>query len=357
MKQKLTHLPLEPLKARYTSHLHQWEQKAFSRNFDVQQITPQVDGVSIDIMQGRVLDSVNRPRYAMAQIDHLLRNTSGRSYGKLYFSDFYHPGIDALAYSRREFTAYAYCWAQTFDCYDFTRDMVGWMRPWEYMALNIYSKVFVACPELRDLIIAAVPMLDDKIIDVGLPFDSNAVRSVIDPEKAPAEPIHCVYTSRMDMEKNPGMFLSLARHCPEYTFAICTGHNDLYGTDTDAIEYAKQLEAQGKLKIYRGLDKSEYYAILSRSHVQFNSASQDWISFTLLEALTFGCRPLYPNFRSFPAALNYSPEFLYAPHDLHDAIEHLRYLLENPSVDFAYREAVLSKHDSTLSFIADTIDD
>src|ERR1043166_1220850 len=174
----LIHLPLEAYKERYTEVLSDWETEAFEqRGFEIEQINPAADPqVKMNIQTGEVLDSVNRPLYAFKQMTELMRKIEGSPRAqKIYFSDFFTPGLEALPYSRSPYQAYAFLWAQTFDMYDFTNPMVDWMRPWEYMAFSIYNKVFVATELLKELITIAIPQAEQKIEVVGLPFNSKKV--------------------------------------------------------------------------------------------------------------------------------------------------------------------------------------
>jgi glycosyltransferase involved in cell wall biosynthesis len=355
MKETLTHLPLERYRQRYSENLADWELSAFSKKFDVTTVTPGDPTLVMDIHTGSVLDSTARPVWAMKQVLELL-HSPGVDLGKLYLSDFYHPGLDALAYSGRRFEASAFCWAQTFDIFDFTRSMVNWMRPWELTALNVYKKTFVASTGLADLIFASIPGLDaNRLSVVGLPFNSEAVKGLWDIKEVPPEPIDCVYTSRWDKEKQPLLFLELVDRNPNLKFAVCTGWHDVRGTDTAALQRLAYMRTHAKnLTVYTGLTKGRYYAILSRSRVQLNTALQDWVSFTLLEALTFGCQPLYPNFRSFPEALDYETDFMYRPSDVADANKKLRYILDN-NLSFPKRQVILDHHDRALDRIAEEI--
>ena len=353
MKQDLICLPLEKYQARYTQFLQQWEKTAFEEKFNVKFFeghTPQV----LPINSGRVLDSINRPLTALAQVSELLMNHQAYSLGKLYFSDFFHPGLEALAYSGIKFTASCFLWAQSFDWFDFTSepDMLRWMRPWEVMAFEIYSRIFVAHPLLKELICSALPHVSDKIIVVGLPFNSKQVLSQLDTKNIPAESYSVVYTSRWDNEKNPQMFVDLVKNNPDLKCVVCTGRESLTGSAIKAIEEAHVLEEAGKLKIYRGCSKALYYGVLTRSRIQLNTSFQDWISYTLLEALTFGCLPMYPNHRSFPSTLNYDQEVLYIPLNQHSMESKIRSMLEKNPSSYKYRDQILASNDSALSVIA-----
>lgn len=351
--EKMFHLPLEPYKQRYTENLHRWEEEAFKKKFPkYQKIMPDVE--SLNISSGSVLDTNSRPTWCLKQIETLL-NSNDPDLGVLYFSDFYTSGLDALAYSKRGFKSASFCWAQTFDIFDFTyldKRTLTWMRPYELMAMSIYDVFFVASEELKNIIVGMYPAMEERVEVVGLPFNSKDVSSILAEAETTFDPIDVVYTSRWDVEKNPSVFLDLVEARDDLKFAVCTGWDTLRGTDGEAINRALRLEAKGKLTIHKSLDKPTYYSILEVSNVQFNCALQDWVSFTLLEALTMGCTPLYPNFRSFPETLMFKTDYLYAPGIAQDAMEKLDYALENP---FPATDAILSYHDGALSRISSTL--
>jgi glycosyltransferase involved in cell wall biosynthesis len=346
----LLHLPLEKYQSRYTELLADWETEAFVKaKFKPTKIEPKEDSAVLNIITGEVLDSIQRPRYAMAQMMELLARPDF-DFGPIYFSDFFHPGLEALPYSRRSFKAFSFLWAQTFDQYDFTTRMVEWMRPWEVMAFDIYSLVFVAHPVLKDLIVSAIP--NARVEVVGLPYNSTSVSKLWDKSFLPSEEYDVVYTSRWDYEKDPSVFVSLVDSRPDLSFAICTGLPELKGSDVGAIQAIQRLaQTRQNIRIYTNLSKGQYYSVLARSKVQFNCAMQDWVSFTLLDALTYNCRPLYPCFRSFPDTLCYSFNNLYAPGSSTDANKKLDRLLSEP-VNKDLRWRILQLHDSALDSIA-----
>jgi hypothetical protein len=356
LRPKLNHLPLEGYQARYTEMLASWEQRAFGQQFNVQRILPSQTQTAMAITTGEVLDSVNRPVWAMQQVCELLKQAP--VLGPVWFSDFFHPGLEALPYSRASYRAFSFCWAQSFDKYDFTTQFMSWMRPWEIMAFSIYEKVFVACPLLKELIATAIPEVEHRIEVVGLPFNSHDVFKRLG-RVAEVREIDCIYSSRFDKEKNPNFFLDLVESDDQgLKFAICTGHPQLKGTDSAAVRRANTLAQKGKLRIYENCTKEQYYQALSSAKVQINTAKQDWVSFTLLEALTFGCMPLYPNFRAFPETLFYNQDHLYNPEELGSAQVKLMTLLDSPPNERQfqdYRTSILNLHDGTLDRIAASI--
>src|SRR4051794_17395725 len=98
--QKLTHLPLEKYKERYTENLADWEKKVFSDYFEYRAVEPSGGNTAINIRTGEVLDANTRPFWCLQQMASLLETVPVEGYGKLYFSDFYTSGLDALAYSQ-----------------------------------------------------------------------------------------------------------------------------------------------------------------------------------------------------------------------------------------------------------------
>jgi hypothetical protein len=356
-------MPLEPYKARYTELLHGWEEHIFKTAFPTQyeKIIP-FEQKAADINIGSVVDSRLRSKWSLGQNSVLLDRLDDLKGADLYYSDFFAPGIDAMMYSSgmcntalKPFKAYSFLWAQTFDIFDFTVKQINWMRPWEIAAFEFYDGIFVACPDIKDRILSALgPAVDSKVHVLGLPFDSKAVKAVLQPENLSVDTYDCAYTSRWDTEKNPGIFLELVEANKSLQFVICTGHNELRGTAVGdikrAIAYSKKRGSNLTIRV--GLSKADYYGILARTRVQFNCALQDWVSFTLLEALCFGCEPLYPNFRSFPEALLYSEPNLYTPGSVSSASNKLADLLRNRTASFIERKEILDYHDLTIQRIA-----
>lgn len=357
MNQRLWHLPIERYRQRYTEWLDKAEKRAFKSKFNLSTIRPRKEDASavIDIRAGQVLDQFNRPLWSLAQISRLIEESSS-SPGKAYFSDFYTPGLDAVAYSGLKLDVCSFMWAQTFDRFDFTQKHINWMRPFEVMAFEIYKKVFVAHEMLADLTISAIPQAESKIEVVGLPFNSKLVRGLLDPDEIPSDEYDVAYTSRWDTEKNPGMFLDLVESRTDLSFVVCTGHPDLLGSDSQAITRAKRVVSKGKnLTVFSDCTKGRYYAVLSKCRVQFNASLQDWVSFTLLEALTFGCSPLYPNTRSFPDTLQFYEPSLYIPFTVESAQDKLETLLTTPFPK-SLASDILNYHDGTLGRITKHIE-
>ena len=83
---------------------------------------------------------------------------------------------------------------------------------------------------------------------------------------------------------------------------------------------------QPRFKLLSGLSKEEYYTELATCKIQFNSALQDYVSWTVIEATAFGADIVYPNFRSFPEFIDY--DRLYKAFDVTSALRLLQHTIE-----------------------------
>jgi hypothetical protein len=144
------------------------------------------------------------------------------------------------------------------------------------------------------------------------------------------------FAARFDQEKQPGFFMDLidmyyfqGQHRDNIEFAIFQG-GPLRSNNPEYVARARQLEKEGKLKIYENLKKDEYYSLVNDSRVLFNCALQDWVSNTVSEADTLGCNVLYPAYRSFPETFANDSNRLYVPWSIDDAYCKLEMLLDEP---------------------------
>lgn len=333
------HLPLEPYKERYTEWLHEVETAAMIGAGIVPHTIIPDDANQVNILRkGEVLDTVQRPVYALEQVRKLMLDLQASLYRPLekkfiYLSDFFTPGIESLFYNP-EFAnvpVFAFWWAQTVDIFDFTyTHHFDWMRKYEEMVLSRVTKIYVASFELLDRCCAAFPESAEKfVLCRGLPFSTETIYKYAKLADHPIDfrDIDGVYSSRLDDEKNPNLFLDMVEQMPKHKFAICTGSEELKAGAKIKDRVKALIGSQNNLEVFAGLNKEEYYTILRRSKVQVNTSFQDWVSFTLLEALALGCLPLYPAHRSFPEALDHHMEYLYTPSSLGSLMESFEYLV------------------------------
>jgi hypothetical protein len=81
------------------------------------------------------------------------------------------------------------------------------------------------------------------------------------------------------------------------------------------------------------------------------------VSFTLLEALTAGCYPIYPDWRSFPETFGPGSPHLYADRNVDAAVDAILHVMDADEMVWD-REAILDRqstllhrHDKTITRI------
>lgn len=330
----LFYFPLEPVKSRYTFQLSNlWMPHSF-KQFDWNVIT--IEGEELkekDIKVGHVLDSIGRSTYSFSQVRNFLENYLDKGLVKnndvIFFQDFWTPGIEAIYYAldlhKIKVRTYSMLHAQSVDEYDFTYDMKEWMRPFELGIDNIHKTggIFVGSTIHREQLRQA--NFKSPIHVLSLPLDKHeVVHDIYSVEKKK----QIVYSSRMNTEKNPLFMIETAKRFLElnedYVW-ICTTSSPKFRSDNDLIltELYKFASMNNRFVLKENLSKEEYYTILNESEIQFNSALQDYVSWTMLEAVSFGCKLVYPNFRSFPECI-LEKEYLYNSFNVEDSLSTLQ---------------------------------
>jgi hypothetical protein len=341
---------LESYEARYTLQLTEWNRRVFDqRGLDV----VYVPGTTLDntkaISVGQVLDAHGRSYFGMSQIMNLvqlMKNGEVTNEDVIYFEDMFQPGIESLPYIFDQIPAsqrprvFVRCLAQSIDPDDFVHvwGMAKWMGLYEQMVNEFVDGVLATNEEMvahmriagwRAPIynISGLAFGKEEVLErVGgagniRPFDQRTMR--------------VGFAARFDQEKQPDFYMDLIEmylaqgYQTQIEFAIFQG-GPLRSNNPKYVKRARQLEAQGKLKIYENLKKNDYYNLLNDTRVLFNCALQDWVSNTVSEADTLGCNVLYPAYRSFPETFANDPNRLYIPWSIDDACTKLDNLLADP---------------------------
>lgn len=331
---KLIHLSLEKYPTRYTWQLSQWYETAMKKhNVDYKVVEGTNLGNSNAIVTGSVLDAHGRTFYSLTQMAELVKMMQAgeiTSDDVILAEDMYTSGLDALPYIMCQTPVeyrpkvFVRCWAQSFDPDDFIyrTGMLDWMRKYEEMLDQFISGIFVANEELAAYI--RVSGIKAPVYVVGLPFDSNEVRSRVKEIK----PLHerkrrIVFASRWDDEKQPDFFMDIVEEVSSiynYEFALLTGHKDLKSSNPKYVERATKLaEKLPQFKIYTGLQKEEYYEIVADSMILLNTALQDWVAFTNLEADALGTMTISSAYRGMPETFNNNETHLYVPWSIDSA--------------------------------------
>jgi glycosyltransferase involved in cell wall biosynthesis len=330
------YLPLEPYPERYTELLTNWTitrltARGVAHKVILGQRLPD-EGIRI----GQVLDAAGRSHFALTQVAELVKAIPAMtSEDVVYFDDMFTPGYEALPYIFMQLSAerrpriFARNHAQSVDPDDFTFPMREWMRHFEQLVYRTASGIICASTIHKELM--EVAMLDACPIHVlGLPYDQDDVRRIAGelPEWH-QRPKQVVYSSRLDREKQPHFFMDIVdRLAPTgIEFHVCTGSKEPRSNDTSAVERLLALEAKKLVTIHRSTTKARYYDVVKNSRVQLNTARQDFVSYTAIEASSLGTYTLAPAFRSFPETFENNADFLYVPWSLREAVEKLEMLV------------------------------
>ena len=350
---KLYYMGLEPYEGRYTLQLQDWNEAVFKRRGIDYIIVP---GSTIDntkaISVGQVLDAHGRSYFGMSQMMNLVQMMRrGDVTGKdvVYFEDMFQPGIESLPYIMDQIPhhlrprIFVRCLAQAIDPDDFVHvwGMSKWMSTYETMVNEFATGVLATNEEMvAHMRIAnwTAPIYNISGLAFGKAEVIERVGGPSEIRRFDQRAKRVVFAARFDQEKQPDFFMDLIeeyhRRNPNsgVEFAVLSG-GPLRSNNSTYLDRAYQLEAEGKLKIRKDLNKNQYYAIVNDSRVLFNCALQDWVSNTVSEADALGCNVLYPAYRSFPETFANDHTRMYIPWSMEDALAKLEVLLHQPSAN------------------------
>jgi len=343
----LWYFPLETLSARYTDQMcNVWIPAAFKEVVNGTDWTFRrvfAPDVPVQIKNGKVLDAANRGIVSLGQMSAFLELIDEvTSDDIIYLQDFWTPGLEAVLYALQQLEKapriYATCYAQSVDEYDFTWPMGPWMRGIETSYASMLSGLFVASTIHRDQLRAAGFVCPIHV--VGLQIDAQEILSRMPPAHlgitttsrtghsyTPAghRNRQVVYSSRLNNEKNPHFMIDVAaafleRH-PDWTWRVTTCADRFTSEVPGVLDRMYQLmqDTEGRFGTLICATKEDYYRVLRQARIQFNTALQDYVSFTMLEAAIAGCDLCYPDFRSFPEVVH--PSRRYRPFEQEDALQ------------------------------------
>jgi len=343
---KLFYMGLEPYEGRYTLQLQDWSERVDKRlGIDYGVVPGQTIDNTKSISVGQVLDAHGRSYFGMSQLMNLvqmMRNGEVTSEDAIFFEDMFQPGMESLPYilcqvpEKHRPKIYLRCLAQAIDPDDFVHvwGMSKWMSLYEQMC-NAIPNVNILATNEEMVAHMRIANWTAPIYNIsGLSFGKQEVQSRVEKINSwEQRDNRVVFAARFDQEKQPDFFMDIIETVytqnPDIEFAIVCG-GPLRSNNIKYVERAKDLERNGKLKIYENLKKNDYYNIVNKSKVLFNCALQDWVSNTVSEADALGCNVVYPAYRSFPETFANDHTRLYAPWSKRDAIDKIKMSLHKP---------------------------
>lgn len=350
---KLFYMGLEPYEGRYTLQLQQWNEAVFKQRGIDYVVVP---GSTIDntksISVGQVLDAHGRSYFGMSQMMNLvqmMRNGECSGDDVVYFEDMFQPGIESLPYIMDQIPAnqrprvYVRCLAQAIDPDDFVHvwGMSKWMSLYEQMVNEFVTGVLATNEEMvAHMRIAnwTAPIYNISGLAFGKAEVLERVGGAFNVKSWSQRSNRIFFAARFDQEKQPDFYMDLIERVKatdwgkDYEFAVFSG-GPLRSNNPKYLARARQMEERGVLKIYKDLQKNEYYNLVNDSKLIFNCALQDWVSNTVSEADALGCNVLYPAYRSFPETFANDHERMYIPWSMDDAVNKLQTLMQAPHKD------------------------
>lgn len=345
---KLYYISLENYPSRYSHQLFLWNEMVFKRRgIDYEIINGDMLTTDTNIVNGSVLDCHQRSYYSLSQMMKLVKLLKEGKITKddvIFFEDMTTMGLESLPYifdqtpKKYRPKVFTRLLANVPDPDDFLwrNGSADWARKFESMVDEFVDGILVANEEL--VAHCKIAGFKAPIYVTGLPFGKDEVRSRVDIVRpVPNRTKRVGFAARFDDEKQPEFYMKLAQEYyktnPDVEFAVFCGHPKLKSNNKAHLEFAKYLENSGtaNFKVYTGLQKNDYYELLSDSWVLFNCAKQDWWSNTISEMGALGGLALYPAYRSFPETFANNHKMLYVPWSMDDAIEKLQKMFYEPS--------------------------
>jgi len=271
---KIWILGLEALETRYTGEWYpQFAEVLEESGIEFEFILG--SRVTMNLESKFFLDPVGTNIWKCSQMEKMLRRFDEVKDGDVIFTwDFWHPGLECLAYARsflgKKFFLAGIAHSGTYDPWDLTHQlgMEEYGKSFEEGWLNILDKIFVATDYHRRLILGARNVDPKKLVITGLPVDIKHLFSFRTPWEERLNQI--IFTGRKSKEKGYDLVLNLK----EKGLPIVV-----------ALDY--------------GLSKKAYHELLGSSKVVFAPSQQETFGYGVVEGICAGCIPVVPDRLSF----------------------------------------------------------
>lgn len=167
-------------------------------------------------------------------------------------------------------------------------------------------------------------ILSNKIIVTGNPLFKEEFENFTINKKN-----RIIISNRFDWEKRPNLSLNIAyllkKEMPDLEIIVTTSRPKFKSNKIWLVNYARELEKDGIIKIYEGLSKREYYQLLADSKIMLTNSIEENFGYCITEALAFNTYPLAPYGLSHTELLNNNDRLLF--NDIDDAIVKAKVLL------------------------------
>lgn len=308
-------LSLERIESRYTWYWaseikEKLEQYATINNIKVNVENIEGDNQIQEATNGAFLNFGSTNIWKNSQITKLVKKfMSGevKPNDKIIFPDAWHPGIIQIKYMSDlldiPVEIHSIWHAGSYDPQDFLGRKVKdkrWSHAAEESFFNASDKNYFATQFHINLFKNTFNYADNKKIKrVGFPFEyikniRNTYSKTLKKENI------VLFPHRVSVEKQPDLFIELAKRLPEYKFIIC---QDLK------------------------LNKTEYYDLLSKSKIVFSANLQETLGISCYEGLLFDASPVVPDRLSYTEM--YQIPFKYENDDIYSITKTIQHHMFN----------------------------
>lgn len=277
---QIVNVPIESLDQRYTGQWSRMFHDAFKARYDT--ITVDPVPMTSTIRDGAFLDVISTIKYKSNQVSTIASLVDSGDIKRdrrvvFIIQDGWFP-IEQLAYLRDLLGCHYWRFVGifhdgTYDKWDLTARsrMYTWGEELENSWFKIYDKIVVGSQYHKDVLLEERRVPEHKINVMFWPIDLACMKHV-----RPNKEKFVVFPHRLDVEKQPDVFRSLAVHDRSrgghYTFVCTKEHN-----------YSKE----------------EYYGLLGRAHIAVSTALLEMFGIAMVEATLAGCIPLVPDALSY----------------------------------------------------------
>jgi len=343
---ELFYVPIEPLEERYTESWYRNFPKAFvAKGLDVSVVDgiPLTDHVDV----GTFLDINSTVCYKSSQMRSIagLFHNKRVSNGDIFFiGDTEFWGIEVIRLladmNNVKVKIFSFLHAGSYtkeDAFEIASPYqkyteLGWVASMDgiFVGTQYHKDAFI---ERRIKPYAAaedVKSLSDKIHVTGNPMFYEDYRGFDLPKEN-----KIIISNRFDWEKRPNVSLQfvylLKKRHPDWEIVVTTSRPKFKSNKQWLVELARNMEADGIIKIKEGLSKEEYHRELATSKVMLSNSIEENFGYCVAEALHYNTAPVLPNKLSHPELVSNDQMFLFDDED--DIVDKVEKIMDLDKVE------------------------
>jgi hypothetical protein len=310
---------LEPLEERYTGQWARWIPEMLAPLGSVARVGG--EPLASSVTRGAFLDLYSHAHYQAGQLAHIARLFNAglvRDGDLFWFSDIEFPGMEQVRYLARlsgiKVVIAGFLHAASYTRGDFMQPMQDVGHYAECAWIAACDLVFVgSAHHKRDLVVkrlrpARAQHLAVRVVVTGNPFRSREVCDA--PPTYAARCIDVLYPHRPDAEKQPGLFLDLARVLVAQhgmRVAFTTGRREYRASTPSSPEVDAILNFAAahpeRVTVHVGLTRRAFFSLMTDAKVVVSTTVEENFGYAMAEAIACGALPYMPARFSHPELL------------------------------------------------------